>query len=385
MNIETRLKLEHLSETKELIRDAIQSKGQNVSDDDTFRSYAEKIDAIKTEPTLESLEVTENGVYTPSEGVDGFGSVTVDVPTPAIKLQDKSITENGTYSADEGFDGLGSVTVDVKGGGGSLPVGGYWGDFNEVTRPNNYNWNWFELGGDLYAFASKASASEGVYYKYKWVDGAWVQLDDITFIDAGVYKMRPVEYNGKLHFTPANATSKYHWTFDGTTVVQMANLPGNVEPEYLFAQDGKLKCYYNNKVYVWDEATDTWTVEKTLSFSNYNIGIFVDNDVVYMTADKKIYIYANKAVTQHATVDDTIYAYEGVVVNGKLYYYKGSAAAGVPLYCFDLVTKTNHYLVKIQTFSSGGIARLKSYHGKLLCLGAKYNYASNFQLYEVTE
>lgn len=69
-------------------------------------------------PTLEDLEVTENGNYTPSEGVDGFSSVSVNVPDPEIKLQDKTITENGTYTADSDYDGLGSVTVEVAGSGG---------------------------------------------------------------------------------------------------------------------------------------------------------------------------------------------------------------------------------------------------------------------------
>ena len=73
----------------------------------------------KGNPTLETLEVTENGTYTPSEGVDGFNNVVVEVPTPEITLQDKTITENGTYTADEGFDGLGSVLVNIASSGGS--------------------------------------------------------------------------------------------------------------------------------------------------------------------------------------------------------------------------------------------------------------------------
>lgn len=76
----------------------------------------------KGESVLESLEVTENGTYTPNEGVDGFDSVTVDVPIPEVVLQDKTITENGTYTADEGFDGLGSITVEVAGAGASDDV-----------------------------------------------------------------------------------------------------------------------------------------------------------------------------------------------------------------------------------------------------------------------
>ena len=39
-------KLEHLLETKQAIKAAIQGKGQAVTDTDSFRSYAEKIEAI---------------------------------------------------------------------------------------------------------------------------------------------------------------------------------------------------------------------------------------------------------------------------------------------------------------------------------------------------
>lgn len=44
----TEMKLNHLLKTKELIRDAINAKGQKVSTNDTFRSYADKIAAIKS-------------------------------------------------------------------------------------------------------------------------------------------------------------------------------------------------------------------------------------------------------------------------------------------------------------------------------------------------
>lgn len=71
------------------------------------------------EPVIEPLEVTENGTYEPPEGVDGYNPVTVNVPAPEVKLQEKTITENGEYTADSGFDGLGKVLVDVMQSGAS--------------------------------------------------------------------------------------------------------------------------------------------------------------------------------------------------------------------------------------------------------------------------
>lgn len=48
-------KLNYLAETKEAIKDAIINKGAEVSDMDTFRSYAEKIDELPTMYVAEEL------------------------------------------------------------------------------------------------------------------------------------------------------------------------------------------------------------------------------------------------------------------------------------------------------------------------------------------
>lgn len=64
-------------------------------------------------PVLEELEVTENGSYAPSEGVDGFNSVKVNVPDIPAVVQPLEVTENGTYTAPDGVDGYNTVTVNV--------------------------------------------------------------------------------------------------------------------------------------------------------------------------------------------------------------------------------------------------------------------------------
>lgn len=81
-------------------------------------------------PVLEPLSVTENGDYTPEEGVDGYNAVHVAVP--GATLTTKSITSNGTYNASQdNADGYSSVTVNVPGGAVVQPL--------SVTENGTYN------------------------------------------------------------------------------------------------------------------------------------------------------------------------------------------------------------------------------------------------------
>lgn len=134
-------KLEYLKETKSQIKEAIISKGQEVSSSDTFRSYASKISAIDTvnNEDLTVNPMTSVQTFTPTQGHTGFGEVNVNAVTStidsniqagnikqgveilgvtgtleestAINNQDISVTTDGSYTADAGYTGLGTVTV----------------------------------------------------------------------------------------------------------------------------------------------------------------------------------------------------------------------------------------------------------------------------------
>lgn len=157
-------KLDYLKETKSQIKEAIISKGQEVSSSDTFRSYASKISAINTvnNEDLTVNPMTSVQTFTPTQGHTGFGEVNVNAVTSAIDSniqagnikqgveilgvtgeyegtqinnQDKTITTNGTYTADSGYTGLGEVTV-------NLPL-----DSKTITVNGTYNASSDELEG----------------------------------------------------------------------------------------------------------------------------------------------------------------------------------------------------------------------------------------------
>ena len=73
----------------------------------------EVIVEVHDDVNLESLTVTANGQYAPSQGVDGFSDVTVSVPERIPVTESLSVTENGTYEPTEGIDGYDKVNVNV--------------------------------------------------------------------------------------------------------------------------------------------------------------------------------------------------------------------------------------------------------------------------------
>lgn len=73
----------------------------------------EVIVEVHDDVTLDSLTVTANGQYAPSQGVDGFSDVTVAVPERVPVTESLSVTENGTYEPNTGVDGYDRVEVNV--------------------------------------------------------------------------------------------------------------------------------------------------------------------------------------------------------------------------------------------------------------------------------
>lgn len=87
-------KIEYLNETKTAIKNALINKGATISDTDTFRSYADKINILETDPELQAktVSITTNGsqTITPDGGYDGLSSVAITTNVPPSNLVSNS-------------------------------------------------------------------------------------------------------------------------------------------------------------------------------------------------------------------------------------------------------------------------------------------------------
>ena len=75
------------------------------------------VNVPKEHHNVVSKSITENGVYN-STGDEVWNRVDVNVPSREPVLESLSITENGSYTPSSGVDGYNSVTVNVNSGGG---------------------------------------------------------------------------------------------------------------------------------------------------------------------------------------------------------------------------------------------------------------------------
>lgn len=106
-------KLNYLDETKQEIKQALREQKIDVKDTDTFRSYADKVRAIKgTEDLTDVLEAQDEALTELEDAVNNLPDAGGSAPA---KLIEGSATQNGEYWAkDYGADGFEVFTVNVS-------------------------------------------------------------------------------------------------------------------------------------------------------------------------------------------------------------------------------------------------------------------------------
>ena len=188
-------------------------------------------------PVLEELNATSNGTYTPSDGVDGFSPVNVNVQPP---LQTKAIeiTANGqsTIEADSEYYGLKTVNLNVDVQIPKIRVQGNIGDFFKKIIPDENKYL------DVRMFdVSEVTGLEGAFSetndKYNYIDtrgwntanattvgGAFAYCYGISELDLSHWKVNKSWNTGMLFYDCRSLVSVNisGWNLEKTTnVLQM--------------------------------------------------------------------------------------------------------------------------------------------------------------------
>lgn len=192
---------------------------------------------IKEDMVLDSLSVTENGSYTPDEGVDGFSEVTVDVQPI---LTDLSVTENGTYKAEDyGAYGFNEVTTNI---------------FTGYTIDDIVDMEWLKnknISGD-------ASKIRGFAFRY--VDLAGAEFPNAR--DIGQYAFSGCKYLKRAVFPNARDIQQY--AFGGCSALSYLYIPNATTiGSYAFTQvDGINSIDIGKATQIGDHAFSNAKVEK---------------------------------------------------------------------------------------------------------------------------
>lgn len=169
----------------------------------TKKKFVQDDITVLPAPT-ETLLTTENGQFTPSDGMVGFSEVTVDVE-PA--LESLNVTENGLYLPESGADGFDRVSVDVP-----VPSG-------STTITQNGTYNVEQYASAVVNVPSAEWTTEGI------ADGSEpngiIDLGDVTSVlEYAFYKRKEI-----LSITAKHATVIGNAAFTGLTKMSEIHLP----------------------------------------------------------------------------------------------------------------------------------------------------------------
>ena len=170
-------------------------------------------------PTLNTLNVTENGTYTPSTGVDGYNEVNVNVPVPT--LTSLSVSENGTYTPTSG-SAYNEVNVNVP-EPQYITMGNMFNTWVQSDMSLNFyrnkfdaNWNGgLTLGCQLYSNFDISDFSL-ITIRFYVTDVHYYNssMSEIYKITLGVSSTKPTDYsNVNIIGTPAYITGDNEWIY----------------------------------------------------------------------------------------------------------------------------------------------------------------------------
>ena len=266
------------------------------------------------------------------------------------------------------------------GGGGSLPAGLYLRrvatkKFSTLGRP-------FVFNGAIHVLQKASdSTSDKMLYIFKLEGTEFKQAAAIT----AQYSQSPSEAsiivrNGKVHVLAYH----YHFVWDGSTFVEKTKvLDTNLNnTSYACLHNGEIywKLVNDHKTYVWNEASDTWTVK----FDNLGSGVLGQYDAGAIFSYNGV-MYCAKKVTSTTTiyqVDDETGGLE--VLSTSARWDRDCAVTDKGIYRVNSGYLYLNEALLGRTMSTGLYSYLVEFNGGLFVDGGQTSY-TNFQQIHIIE
>ena len=307
MNKLTQKKFDYLNDTKDLIRDAIVSKGVEVSANATFRSYVDKIAEI---------------------GSSGGGTLPAGVYYEPIYIK-----ASGTY-AEVSVMMNGERYVFANGNSGASSI-------KNVYKMDDINHTKTIVATNDSTYSSDANICS-------------------YFVHNG--KVHIAGYQDAKHIVYEGSTLKVCNTFPYNTSDQKS---GNT----FFVHDNKLKAYLARygKVCVWDETADTWTDEATILSERAAAFFFNVNGVVYVINAANVYTYDGTALTAYDTLPIAMKSCSVMPFckDGCIYFGLYENLTYGKVYKYDILNKEEKELGLNPFANNEFIGRFWEYNGRL--------------------
>lgn len=267
MNTKTQNKLDYLADTKAAIASALVEKGQTVSSTDTFRSYADKVRAIKSGGGLEP------GIY--------FKPSVIPPPTnykhKRFKLNGElyaiwyNSTGNGYANRLSKWDGSKWVSVLTS----------------QLGTMDGTGWMSLEHNGKTHFFSSSET-------KRHWVfDGT--SFTESTETPSAYYKSWPFTYQGKMIMYISGDGCLYEWN-DATSTWASLGATGITSYANWFAHNDDVYAIKSNKLYQYIGGSLFQIA--TVSFGGY----------LYRIYNGKAYCFDRSSSGKAYVIDLTSYA-----------------------------------------------------------------------------
>lgn len=266
MRIETKAKLDYLKGTKSAIADALVEKGQTVSSTDTFRSYADKVRAIKSGGGFEP------GIY--------FKPPVIPPPT---NYRHRRFQLNGElYACWYNSSGSGGINRISKWNGGT------W----DSVSTTQYNAD--STSHELCEHNGKVHFFSGGEVKLHWIFNG-TSFTEATQTPAAYYKSWPFIYQGKMIVYTSGDGCLYEWN-DATSTWASLGATGFTGYAYWFAHNDEVYAVKSNILYQYIGGTLTQIA--TLSYSG----------VYWRIYNGKAYCFDNSRNGKAYSIDLTTYA-----------------------------------------------------------------------------